>query len=534
MFNLASAHARAILWVQFRGLRNGLPRSNKLGLAFTIIIGVIWYGIFTAAAFGAAVLMARQSEMATIERILPGGLMLVFLYWLAIPVLLASKGSSLEFSKLLVYPIPSTEFFRLEMLVRLSAGIEPLIVVTGAFIGLGLNRGVPAWSPAALIVFVLFTVLSATGLHDFIGRLMMRKGLREIAGLLFILMVALPQFVLMRGNPAHLRWAGQITSWDGWPWTSAALLAAGHARSVNFAVLLAWVSAAYVFGRRQFERTLTFDAAAAGSTRDIRRVRGMEWFFRWPALLFGDPIAALVEKELRFLTRASRFRMVFVMGFSFGLIIWWPLAFGRRQSSWMGTNFITVVSLYAVLLLSDVLFWNAFGFDRQAAQFYFAAPVRMRTVLLAKNIAAGFFVLLETTIAMIVCALLRLPFTPLHVGEAYAATLVALLLLLGVGNLTSLYSPRAVDSARALRSARSGRIQGLMLVVYPLVALPLFLAYAARYAFDSEAAFFGVLALSAIFAAITYKVAMDSAVEMAETKKESILAALSQGQGPVA
>ncbi len=259
----------------------------------------------------------------------------------------------------------------------------------------------------------------------------------------------------------------------------------------------------------------------------------MEWFYRWPNMLFRDPIAALVEKELRFLTRASRFRMVFVMGFSFGLIIWWPMAFGHRQHSWMGSNFITVVSLYAVLLLSDVLFWNAFGFDRHAAQFYFAAPVRLRTVLIAKNIAAGFFVLLETTIAMIVCALLRLPFTPLHVAEAYAATLVASLLLLGIGNLTSLYSPRAVDPARALRSARSGRIQGLMLLVYPVVALPLFLAYAARYAFDSEAAFFGVLAVAAIFGATTYKVAMDSAVEMAEAKKESILSALSQGQGPV-
>lgn len=533
MFNLASPHARAILWAQFRGMRNRLPRSNKLGFAFTILIGIVWYGIFVATAIGAVFLMSQQSEMATIERILPGGLMLVYLYWLALPMLLASKGSSLELSKLLVYPIPSSEFFRLEMLLRLSSGIEPLIVVTGAFIGLCLNRAIPAWAPLSLIIFLLFTVFSVTSLHDAIGRLMMRKGVREIVGLLFVLIVALPQLLLTRGNPMHLARAGQITSWSGWPWNATALLAVGQGRPVDFVVLLAWAAAAYAFGRRQFERTLTFDASAAGSTRHIKTARGMEWFYRWPNMLFRDPIAALVEKELRFLTRASRFRMVFVMGFSFGLIIWWPMAFGHRQHSWMGSNFITVVSLYAVLLLSDVLFWNAFGFDRHAAQFYFAAPVRLRTVLIAKNIAAGFFVLLETTIAMIVCALLRLPFTPLHVAEAYAATLVASLLLLGIGNLTSLYSPRAVDPARALRSARSGRIQGLMLLVYPVVALPLFLAYAARYAFDSEAAFFGVLAVAAIFGATTYKVAMDSAVEMAEAKKESILSALSQGQGPV-
>ena len=533
MSNLASPHGRAILWAQFRGMRNGLPRSNKLGLAFTILVGIVWYGIFTAAAIGAAFLMSQRSEMATIARILPGGLMLVYLYWLALPMLLASKGSSLELSKLLVYPIPPAEFFRLEMLLRLSSGIEPLILVTGAFAGLCLNRAVPPWAPLSLIVFLLFTLFSVTALHDVIGRLMMRKGVREIVGLLFVLVVALPQLVLTRGNPAHLVRAGQITSWSGWPWTAAALLAEGQGRPLDFAVLLAWVAAAYVFGRRQFERTLTFDATAASSTRRVKTARGMEWFYSWPNMLFRDPIAALVEKELRFLTRASRFRMVFVMGFSFGLIIWWPIAFGHQQQSWMGSNFITVVSLYAVLLLSDVLFWNAFGFDRHAAQFYFAVPVRLQTVLIAKNIAAGFFVLLETTIAMAVCALLRLPITPMHVAEAYAATLVASLLLLGIGNLTSFYSPRAIDPTRALRSARSGRIQGLMLVVYPVVGLPLFLAYAARYAFDSEAAFFGVLALATIFAAITYKIAMDSAVEMAETKKESILAALGQGHGPV-
>jgi len=31
-------------------------------------------------------------------------------------------------------------------------------------------------------------------------------------------------------------------------------------------------------------------------------------------------------------------------------------------------NYLTFVSVYALLLLSDALFWNSFGFDRSAAQ----------------------------------------------------------------------------------------------------------------------------------------------------------------------
>src|SRR5207302_1761622 len=155
--------------------------------------------------------------------------------------------------------------------------------------------------------------------------------------------------------------------------------------------------------RRQFERTLRSDGAASAPRHAAaKRADRMEWFFRWPNFLFKDPVAAIVEKEIRFLTRASRFRMVFVMGFSFGLILWWPMAFGRHHGSFtfMSQNFIAVVSLYAVLLLSDVLFWNSFGFDRSAAQLYFVVPVATQTVLLAKNLAAAFFVLLETTFAL--------------------------------------------------------------------------------------------------------------------------------------
>ena len=47
---------------------------------------------------------------------------------------------------------------------------------------------------------------------------------------------------------------------------------------------------------------------------------------------------------------------------------------GATQS-FLGNNYLTVVSVYSLLLLSEVCFWNSFGFDRSAAQIYFLAPV---------------------------------------------------------------------------------------------------------------------------------------------------------------
>ena len=537
LFSFDTRHARAILWAQWKSLRNHLPRANKGALIFTGLLGVLWYGMFAAMAFGIGTICSESSEVEAVRRALATGFFICFLYWQIVPLLLASKGSSLDLKKLLVYPIPTSEFFLLDVLLRLTIGVEVLMVLAGAFIGLAFNPELPWWAPLAIVPFLLFNMFFAVGTHDLVERLLGRKRVRELVALLFIVAVATPQLVLMRARKEHLERISALTSWIGWPWTAAGEIAGGQFAPAAVAALLGWMGAAYAFGRWQFERTLRFDAAEAGSGGRAARqgASRLEWFYRLPALLFTDPLAALVEKELRSLTRSPRFRLVFIMGFSFGLIIWWPMAFGHANSqhTFLAENYITVVSLYAVLLLSEVLFWNLFGFDRSAAQLYFVVPLRTATVLKGKNTAAALFVMLEVTIAVAVCAAIRLPMTLSKVLEAYGVTAVITLLMIAAGNMTSVYSPRSVDPSKSLRSARSGRVQALILVIYPIAAVPLVLAYGARYAFESELAFYGVLALAAGFGAILYKIALESAVGMAERRKEVILETLSRSQGPI-
>jgi len=424
MWNQASA----ILWAQWRTLRNYFPRSNKAGYFFSGILSAAWYGIFAYFAFLAAVLLARPEEIDAFRRLLPGALLICFLYWQVVPVLMASLGSSLDIRKLLVYPIPHTELFTLEVLLRISTGIEMLLLMTGAGIGLLINPKVPLWAPLSLVVFVVFNLCCSAGVRDLLVRLLARKRIRELVVFLLVIAAALPQLLLFRGSEGRLRsfFAGEPSMF--WPWTSAAQLALGDFSLAGAAILLAWTAAAYVFGRWQFERGLRFDLAAAASQGASNRQRAsrLDWFYRLPNLLLRDPLAALVEKELRFLSRAPRFRLVFLMGFSFGLLIWAPMAFGRASSqhSLLTDNYLTFVTVYALLLLSDALFWNCFGFDRSAVQFYFTAPVKIATIFRGKNIAAGFLVLLEITAISSVCALLRLPLGLAHIAEAFSVACV--------------------------------------------------------------------------------------------------------------
>jgi ABC-2 type transport system permease protein len=78
-----------------------------------------------------------------------------------------------------------------------------------------------------------------------------------------------------------------------------------------------------------------------------------------------------------------------------------------------------------------------------------------------------------------------------------------------------------------------GRVQAFLLGIYPVVSAPVILAYGARYAFDSQAAFFAVLLLDLVVGVILYSIALESAVDTALDGRERIVQALSNAEGPV-
>jgi ABC-2 type transport system permease protein len=183
--------------------------------------------------------------------------------------------------------------------------------------------------------------------------------------------------------------------------------------------------------------------------------------------------------------------------------------------------------------LSEVCFWNSFGFDRSAAQFYFLSPVPFARVLIGKNLSSVFFIALEISMVTAVCIGFGLPVSLRHFAEAYSVAAVLTLFLLGAGNLLSVHQARGVNPATSFRSGAAGRVQAMLFIIYPIASIPAGLAYLARWAFSSEAAFFGVLAFDAVVAVIVYRIALQSAVEAADRLKETMIAALSAGEGPI-
>jgi ABC-2 type transport system permease protein len=530
-------HAGAIIWAQWRTFLHFNPRR---GMAWSAVVNLIWYGLWAGAAYSFLRVFSNPAEVPIIRIALPGGLLLIFLYWQVVPLMLATTGSSLDLRKLRAYPIPDGQLFSIEVLLRVTAGIEMVLVLLGITIGAMLNPALSQWSLLATLVYVTFNLIIAVGLRDMLGRLLARKRIRELVFFFVILAAALPQLLLARQGmiSPQLRLLITRDSWQGWPWTATSNLMLGNRFWPSLAVLSAWTVGTLVFSRWQFSRTLAFDSDAANArdSRDSRRSWWIEWFYRLPSAVFKDPLGSLIEKEFRFLVRSPRFRLVFLMGFTFGLVIWLPMVFVPRGplGGFFVRNYLTVVCVYALMLMSEVCFWNAFGFDRSAAQFYFLAPVPFRRVMVGKNLTALFFMLLEITMVTAVCALLRMPLGAQRYAEAYSVAAVVIIFLFSAGNLLSIRQARGVDPGNSFRTGAAGRLQAMLFAIYPVTFAPILLAYLARYAFGSQTALFGILGIDAIVGLIVYRVALDSAVRTAELTRETMIAALSTGDGPIA
>jgi ABC-2 type transport system permease protein len=316
------------------------------------------------------------------------------------------------------------------------------------------------------------------------------------------------------------------------PWGETAALSFGNFAVLPAALLVFWSGAAYVLARTQFRRgLLREDRFHTSSASTSQRARSGAL----PAIVarfFRDPMAALIQRELQSLARMPRFRVVFGMACIFGVLVFIPAALrdgSRGGHGFMSDNFLPIVNLYGLLLLSDALLLNVFGLDRRASQLFFVAPIRLETVLRAKNVAALCFVALETLAVLAFVLLLRIRLTPFSVMGGMAISLVVSVFLVSAGNFVSVSMPRPVDPSSTFRKQAGARMQLWLLFaslgMLVLVAFP----FLARWAFQKDWPFFAVLLMELGIGAIFYKIALDSAVERGLRDRERIVDALSKG-----
>ena len=272
----------------------------------------------------------------------------------------------------------------------------------------------------------------------------------------------------------------------------------------------------------------------------MRRRRANSWGGRVLRLLSrwtADPIGALAEKEIRYLWRSPRFRLPFFMGFTFGVVAWVPIMrhWQSTVGAWMEHSAVTLISLYAFLLLGPVMFLNRFGFDRQSTRFYFWLPLDFRDLLIAKNLATLFFAGLELAMVALACRLVGLAIGFQQILEAALIALIAMLYLLSVGNHMSVRFPVASNPDRVSRAGMGhGLRAAIQFTLFPLSLAPIAAALASRYYWGGDQGFAVPLAIAALAGAGFYLFILARSAAYGEQSREAFLAHLNEGGGPLA
>jgi ABC-2 type transport system permease protein len=159
---------------------------------------------------------------------------------------------------------------------------------------------------------------------------------------------------------------------------------------------------------------------------------------------------------------------------------------------------------YALMGLMTALY-NIFGADSTGVQLYLLAPIRLRDVILAKNIASLALLLVECALAWCLVAVLATAPIPLSAQVSTVFWIVFMLFSnLALGTLRSIQAPRkiALAQARKLRPASASRTSGLLVlaVLFGCIVLQVPVTLLCRYFHNPwlAAAIFAPLAAAAI------------------------------------
>jgi ABC-2 type transport system permease protein len=537
-----SAQVLAILWAQFRIFRNRLPRTN-VGSVLAGLAGLLWYGIFIGAGISFSVAIP-SSPLTELRNYVPIGLLGIFLFWQIVPLFTLSTGWSLQLNKLQIYPVSNSAFFGIEVLLRITTAPEMVFVTLGGFIGLLRHPALSFFSPFLVLLFIPLNLFLSLAIRELILHSFERNRFRELFAILIISISIVPQMLLRTGlgrkvtpyflSVAHNRFT---------PWQNIGTLSLGTFPLLQITCLLCWLAACYWLARWLFIRSMRFEdtirAGSADTTVAAEKQPGgkrLNSLADLPNRLFSDPLAALVQKELQSLLRMPRFRISFGMACIFSVLVFIPIAWNSLSTggnTFMSNNFLSVVTLYGLLMLSDVLLLNIFGLDRGATQIYFVAPIPFATAIKAKNLAAILFLAIQSLGVLAVVALVRIPITGFNVISALIAAAVVGLFFISAGNLSSITMARPSDPKQTFRKQSGGKMQLWLLLCSLAMFVLLGSAFLAQWALDSSWALIGVLAVEFIIGLIVYRVALDSAVERGLRDREKLIDALSKGSAPI-
>jgi len=465
----------------------------------------------------------------------------VFLAGQFLPLILSVTAANFDTRTLLRFPMRFSSFAALALSYCLfdPLSLSTLLWLGSVAAGAALARAdLAVWILASVALLAVVSVLLNRLALLWTERLMARRRSREMVFLVFIgSMLSLQLLVgsLNRyGDRIRPVVSALLPALDVFPPAIAAgAIAAGNtaprpalqllgALAVWCTMIGWWLRKRLLAQYRGEELSEAVTVQAAGPPREAAASAP-----GWLAPFLPNQRAALLGKEFRYLFRNAV--TVLQLGIPFFLIIFFGLMmdpkgkelgfFHRRPDA-----ILPSAIGYAIFIALPIAH-NSLSFESWGIQLLYLAPVRFREALVAKNLALGLAIYGQALAVLALVSVLFAPQTPVIVAASFTALLFMMLLNFSLGNLLSVYFPRAFNfgsfqqrqSAWSVIAAMLAQLVG-MAVVYLMYVIALWRG-------NAWYAVAGYGLLSAAMAQV-YFMGLERAEEVAIERREQIVAEL--------
>jgi len=540
----ARAQLAAVAWLRWRIFANNMFRRRPatkrqaMGLVAAIALRLTVWPFLASMAVGPVVASGILAWRAIAEGRGPSLIPLlagIAVLWQFVSVnglSIATAISNFDPSTLIRFPLRFGRYLVLRTMLGLltASTIVGCLALLAAAIGIGAADHSLAL-PAAMVlaVYAAMNIFLTRMIGAWMERWLMNRHFREIFGLLMGLLVVGIQLLNFQRAQMHARgmpnsWLASLISgpegylkWLPPGFAGNAILLADHPG----AALLQWVGLlastalfAAVFALRLHKQFLGEylseggappRASSAFRVRDNRRPSaGIADCAKQGGLRMAFPpiVAACLRKEWAVL-RGSGMQLIRLL-----IPIVFIIVLNRGVFSRHPAYFLPGAIAYVLAGVMAGLY-NIFGADGLGVQIYLLAPVRMRDVIVAKNLTSLALIVVEAGLAWLV--VLALTHSPISAGTQISAGLWTVFVIaanLTLGTMRSIQAPRKFDPRRAQIQTRRGtptdRTSGLLIlaVLFGSLVLEIPVTYLSRY-FNAPwlgALIFGPLAAGAVLA----------------------------------
>lgn len=392
------------------------------------------------------------------------------LLWLMLPVAVASYQEQSSLGILLRFPVRFGSYFALHLI----SGLMEASTIVGSLCCLGIWLGIVLVCPqmagplaAVLVIFAAFNILLVRAVFAWIERWLAQRRTREIVTGVFLVLALAAQVL----NPAfHQNYRSHVyrAKWQtvqrvvNRVWGAQQIFPPGLAtNAISGAIDRNELKAAgsflalglYTLGAAGL-LTIRLRAESRGENlseapRRPATAKARSQLPRRSFLDFSGPIAAVFEKDLRYLLRSGP--MLYNLAVPLVMVIVFGGATRAGQFSGIRLTYALPIGMIWAFLGLTRLISNNLGAEGEGIQFFFLAPTPMRTVILGKNLLHLTLFLLEAVaITAIVVVRFGAP-EPSIVAATLAWILFAVPANLATGNLLSIRMPYRVNLARIRR-----------------------------------------------------------------------------------